>query len=94
MASSPASAEGGVDTTGTAVSADRLRPWQRLGAPLPPFTNLRLRLRYPALDRESADIYGKVLAARQDGGACLLRIALTSVEPADEAVLKGLIGQA
>lgn len=75
----------------------RLRPREvdaRLAAPLPPFTNLRLRLRYPGLDRESADIYGKVLAAREEGGAGFLTIALTSVEPADEAVLKGLIAQA
>ncbi len=94
MASSPVRAEGGVGTRGPAVTADGLRPWQRLAAPRPPFTNLCLRLRYPALDRESVDICGKVLAAREDGGAGLLTIALTSVEPADEAVVDGLIGPA
>ena len=41
----------------------------------------------------AADLHGKVLTASEDGGAWSLRIALTSVEPADEAVLKGLIGE-
>ncbi|MBI2525784.1 MAG: HAMP domain-containing protein [Candidatus Rokubacteria bacterium] len=75
----------------------RLRPREvdaRLATALAPLTNVRLRLRYPALERDSADLYGKVLTAREEGGACVLTIALTSIESADEAVLEGLIGQA
>ena len=77
--------------------AIRLRPRQidaRLAARLPPLTNIRLRLAYPEPRLESGDLYGKVLTSSEEGGAWIVRIALTSMEPADEAVLKGLIGQA
>ena len=60
-----------------------------LDAPLPPLTNIRLRLTYPALGRESGDVYGKV-AAGDDPGT-LTRIRLTSVDAADQLVLSGLL---
>ena len=39
----------------------------RLDAPMPPLTNVRLRLAYPNTPAESADIYGKVVGARRAG---------------------------
>jgi class 3 adenylate cyclase len=64
----------------------------RLEAALAPLTNVRLRLRYPEPDRESADLYGKVRAAgRPEAGGQVVRIDLTSVDPADQAVLERLV---
>jgi adenylate cyclase len=50
---------------------------------LPPLTNVRLRLTWPELGRVSGDLWGKVTT--ETGG--LVRIHLTSVDPADAAVL-------
>src|SRR3989442_1527402 len=55
-------------------------------APLAPLTNVRLRLTWPDLDRVSGDVWGKVTSAT----AGHVRIHLTSVDPADAAVLEGL----
>src|SRR6059036_1527872 len=55
-------------------------------APLTPLTNVRLRLTWPDLDRVSGDVWGKVTSAT----AGRVRIHLTSVDPADAAVLEGL----
>ena len=55
-------------------------------APLAPLTNVRLRLTWPDLDRVSGDVWGKVTSAT----AGRVRIHLTSVDPADAAVLEGL----
>jgi len=62
----------------------------RLDAPLAPLTNVRLRLRYPALDQESGEIYGKVLAAEDAREPALVRIGITSVDTADQQVLDTL----
>ena len=55
-------------------------------APLAPLTNVRLRLTWPDLDRVSGDVWGKVTSAT----AGRVRIHLTSVDPADAAVLESL----
>jgi class 3 adenylate cyclase len=56
---------------------------------LPPLTNVRLRLTYPALGRASGDLYGKVVAA-PDGD--LTRIHLTALDEDDRRVLERLCG--
>jgi class 3 adenylate cyclase len=73
----------------------RLRPREldaALGGTLPPLTNVKLRLRYPSLGRDSADLYGKVLGETERGGVHVTRIRLTSIDPADEAALATLLG--
>jgi len=55
----------------------------RLGTPLDPLTNVRLRLRYAPHGPESEDIYGKVVRVDGEGPARLLRIHLTSTGDAD-----------
>jgi class 3 adenylate cyclase len=62
----------------------------RLDAALDPLVNVRLRLSYPALAQESADLYGKVRPAR-DGDPTLVRIDLTSVDSADRDVIDTLV---
>jgi class 3 adenylate cyclase len=59
-----------------------------LETPLAPLTNVRLRLTWPALDRVSGDVWGKVTSA----AAGRTTIHLTAVDPADAAVLDGLGG--
>ncbi|MBI3002971.1 MAG: HAMP domain-containing protein [candidate division NC10 bacterium] len=86
---------------GTTIRPERLRGQvlrlglRRLEArvehPLAPLTNLRLRLRYPALAQDSGDLYGKVLDAREEAGAWVVRIGLTSVDGADQQVLESLL---
>jgi hypothetical protein len=53
-------------------------------APLPPLTNVRVRLTWAGSGRASGDLYGKVTG---DVGG-LLRIHLTSVDPGDEVLLE------
>ncbi|HSC70020.1 MAG TPA: adenylate/guanylate cyclase domain-containing protein, partial [Candidatus Methylomirabilis sp.] len=59
----------------------------RLERVLPPLTNVRLRLHYPALAQDSADLYGKVLSAGEEAGKGIVRIGLTSVDAADQEIL-------
>lgn len=59
----------------------------RLDAPLPPLTNVRLRLNYPGLGYDSDDIYGKVVAGDPGAGQPMTGIRLTSVDPADRKVI-------
>jgi len=63
----------------------------RLGTPLEPLTNVRLRLRYSAQGPESEDIYGKVVRADGEGAERLSRIHLTSTSDADALRLEGLL---
>ncbi len=63
----------------------------RLEIPLPPLTNVRLRLAFPGPARESEDLYGKVLAVDAAPDPSSVRIALTSVGAADREVLGGLL---
>ena len=57
-----------------------------LETPLAPLTNVRLRLTWPGLGRVSGDLWGKVTT----DAAGRVRIDLTSVDPADAAVLDGM----
>ena len=52
--------------------------------PLPPLTNVRLRLTWPELGRLSGDLWGKVTTE----SAGRVRVVLTSIDPADAAVLE------
>ena len=60
----------------------------RLAAPLPPLTNVRLRLRYPELGHDSGDLYGKVMAQETRTDASVTVIRLTSVDAADQQVIE------
>ncbi len=62
----------------------------RLSAVVPPLTNVRFRLTYPALGHDSADLYGKVVGAGA-GEPARVRIRLTSVDPADDKILAALL---
>jgi class 3 adenylate cyclase len=64
----------------------------RLDRPLPLLTNVRMRLRYPGLDHDSSDLYGKVLAEEQHNGMCVTRIRLTSVDAVDQKIIDGFLG--
>jgi class 3 adenylate cyclase len=63
----------------------------RLDTSLRPLTNVRLRLRYPGLEHDSGDLYGKVLAAEQQDGVGLTRIRLTSVDATDQKIIAGFL---
>ncbi|MGH7319615.1 MAG: adenylate/guanylate cyclase domain-containing protein, partial [Candidatus Rokuibacteriota bacterium] len=76
--------------TGEVMTVGPRRLAARLHARLAPLTNVRLRLHYPALAQESADLYGKVLAADEANGAWVARIGLTWVDAADQQILEGL----
>jgi class 3 adenylate cyclase len=69
----------------------RQRLEARLDRRLAPMTEVRLRLRYPPLDRDSGDLYGKILAASEEAGAWIARVGLTSVDAADQEVLDSLL---
>lgn len=58
----------------------------RLNTILPPLTNVRLRLRYPALGHDSGELYGKVLAAAPQGVG-VTHIRLTSVDAMDQKII-------
>ena len=74
--------------SGEVVRLGRGRLEARLDRHLPPLTNVRLRLHYPALAQDSADLYGKVLTIGEQAGAWLARIGLTSVDAADQQILE------
>lgn len=63
-----------------------------LDTSLRPLTNVRLRLTYPMLGQHSGDLYGKVLAAEQQHGACVTRIRLTSVDAMDQKIIDSFVG--
>jgi class 3 adenylate cyclase len=63
----------------------------RLNTTLPPLTNVRLRLHYPALGHDSGELYGKVLAAAPQG-AGVTHIRLTSVDAVDQKIIDGFLG--
>jgi len=57
-----------------------------LATPLAPLTNVRLRLTWPDLGRLSGDLWGKVTTE----SAGRARIVVTSIDPADAAVLDAM----
>ena len=59
-------------------------------AQLPPFTNVRLRVRWAA-GRESGDLYGKVAGEVDGASGRLTRVTLTSVDPGDQMALEALV---
>ena len=63
-----------------------------LDTPLRPLTNVRMRLRYPELDHDSGDLYGKVLTEEQHNGVGVTRIRLTSVDIVDQKIIDGFLG--
>jgi len=64
----------------------------RMDTPLRPLTNVRMRLRYPGLEHDSGDLYGKVLAEEQHNGVDVTRIRLTSVDAVDQKIIDGFLG--
>ena len=63
-----------------------------IGASLPALANVRLRVRFPGAERESEDIYAKVLESAPADGAYRARVHLTSVDPADRAAIERVLG--
>ena len=76
---------------GEVVRVARRELVARLGIPLDPLTNVRLRLRYSAQGPESEDIYGKVVRADGEGAERLARIHLTSTSDTDALRLEALL---
>lgn len=58
---------------------------------LPPLTNVRLRLTYPDAARHSGDLYGKVLADKEQNGVQLTCVRLTSIDAEDQTMIEGLL---
>jgi class 3 adenylate cyclase len=77
--------------TGEVIRLGRRQFDARLVAHVPPTTNVRLRLHYPALAQDSADLYGKILTMEAQDGVWLTRIGLTSVSSADQRLLETLL---
>jgi sigma-B regulation protein RsbU (phosphoserine phosphatase) len=75
---------------GEVVALEPRRLQARLARPLAVQTNLRLKLRYPSLGQDSADLYAKVLAVKEADGGPVHRLGLTSVDDADQAILDTL----
>ena len=74
--------------TGEVIRLGPRRLDARLDTSLGPMTNVRLRLRYPTLAQESADLYGKILTANEQAGGWTVRIGLTSVDAGDQEILE------
>jgi hypothetical protein len=63
----------------------------RIDTALAPLTNVKLRLNYPGLGFDSADLYGKVVPWEDPAARGLTRIRLTSVEAADQKAIEAII---
>ena len=62
-----------------------------LAATLAPLTNVRLRVRFPGADRDSEDVYAKVLVTRPADGMQRAQVHLTSVDPTDRAAIERIL---
>ena len=58
---------------------------------LAPLQNVRLTLRDPDSGQASGDLYGKVVATRDDNGSGVASIRFTSVDPGDRAMLEAFV---
>jgi class 3 adenylate cyclase len=76
---------------GTVVRLGRAHLAAALAVPLPPFTNVRLRLSYRETGHDSGDLYGKVMAQETRMGRLLTIIRLTSVDAADQQMIEMLL---
>jgi class 3 adenylate cyclase len=79
---------GGDAIEGVVLRLGHRRLDARLDTPLAPLTNVRLKLTYPVLGRDSGDLYGKVVSGAPEA---LTRVRLTSIAAADERVLADLL---
>lgn len=77
--------------SGTVVRLGRRQMVLRLGVPLPPLTNVRLRVRDLDLGQDSDDLYGKVVAEESGSGELRHVVRLTSVGAADQRAIDALI---
>jgi adenylate cyclase len=77
--------------TGEVVRLGLRRLDARLDSSLAPMTNVRLRLHYPTIAQESADLYGKVLTVNEQGNGWTVRIGLTSVDAGDQEILEAFL---
>ena len=73
---------------GVVLRLGRRRLDVRLSTPLAPLTNVRFTLTYPALGRDSAGVYGKVVSGAPEA---LTRVRLTSVGTADDEVFAAIL---
>lgn len=77
---------------GTVLRVEDRRLEARFETAVPLLSNVRVRVQYPS-GRGSNDLYGKVIAATtRREGAELVRIHLTSVDPADRREIDALLG--
>ena len=77
--------------TGTVRRLGRRSLEVAVSTDLAALTNVRMRLTFPDLGRESGDVYGKVTGMVTGDGARLTRIHLTSVDAMDQAILAQLL---
>lgn len=76
--------------SGTVLRLNGQQLDMRLDTALRPLTNVRLRLRYPDLNHESGDLYGKVLLEESQPEGHVARIRLTSVDATDQHIINAL----
>ncbi len=77
--------------TGEVVRLAPRRLEARLDRRAPVMTNLRLRVRYPRLEQDSEDLYGKVVGEEEQAGTWVTRIGLTSIDAADQQIFEGFL---
>lgn len=73
------------------VRLSRQRFELALDATLAPLVNVRLRVRFPGADRDSEDVYAKVLTTAPADGMQRAQVHLTSVDPVDRATIERIL---
>jgi adenylate cyclase len=76
---------------GTVVRLGRRVLDLRADPSLTPRANVRLRLTYTDLGRESGDLYGKVVGVEEYQGQRLARVHLTSIDADDEKAIEAYL---